>query len=230
MGLFKNKYRIKSARLPYWDYTTEGFYFVTICTKNKEHFFGTISNGVMQISEVGQIVTKEWLTTELVRENVKLDEWVIMPNHFHGIIVIHEHVETTRRVVSTIQTRNSGDEGTARETTRRVVSTIQTRNSGNVGTSRETTHRVVSTTLKSNYLCSIIGQFKSIATKKIRENGYHDFAWQPRFHDHIVRNEKSLNRIRTYIQFNPEQWEYDGENQNDISSKVKQKVWKDMLG
>jgi hypothetical protein len=74
---------------------------------------------------------------------------------------------------------------------------------------QETTHRVVSTGLKPNSLGSMMGQFKSICTKRIRGIGHDNFSWQSRFHEHIIRNEKSLNRIRDYIIHNPIKWKFD---------------------
>ena len=101
---FKNRYRIESARLPSWDYSSPGWYFVTVCTKNKENFFGDVIDGRMCLSEAGRIVAEEWMKTEIIRTNIRLDEWIIMPNHLHGILVIVERmtsVETPRRGVST---------------------------------------------------------------------------------------------------------------------------------
>jgi len=94
MILYKNKYRIESARLKDWDYSRYGYYFVTICIKDKHCFFGNIMDNKMQLSEIGEIVAEEWQNTERVRDNVKLDEWVIMPNHLHGIIIIENDEET----------------------------------------------------------------------------------------------------------------------------------------
>ena len=66
--------------------------------------------------------------------------------------------------------------------------------------------------LKPNSLGSIIGQFKSVCTKRVWSEGFCDFAWQPRFYDHIIRNERSLNNIRKYIQDNLMKWELDENN------------------
>jgi REP element-mobilizing transposase RayT len=88
MTLFKNKYRIESARLQGWNYTTPGYYFVTICTKHKRHFFGKIRNGVMYFSPIGRIAADELRRTAIMRDHVVLDAWVIMPDHIHGIIGI----------------------------------------------------------------------------------------------------------------------------------------------
>jgi len=89
---FKNKYRIESARLRFWDYASSGWYFVTVCTKNKENFFGDVNAGEMYLSEIGKIVSEEWMKTSIIRSNIMLDEWVVMPNHIHGILVITERM------------------------------------------------------------------------------------------------------------------------------------------
>ena len=88
MSLFKNKYRIESTRLPNWDYGSAGYYFVTICTKGRDAFFGEIIKGEMGLSRIGEIVSEEWLKTAEIRPNVKIDAWVVMPNHVHLIVVI----------------------------------------------------------------------------------------------------------------------------------------------
>ncbi len=95
--LFVGKYRIKSCRLRGWDYSLNSTYFVTICTKNRENFFGEIQNGKMKFNDIGRVVANEWQKTEKIRRNVELYEWVVMPNHFHGIVVIlNNNVETCR--------------------------------------------------------------------------------------------------------------------------------------
>jgi len=83
-----DKHHRRSIRLPGYDYSRAGAYFITICTQNRECLFGNIVDGVMVINEYGMVVQKCWLETEYIRPGVKLDEYVVMPNHFHGIIVI----------------------------------------------------------------------------------------------------------------------------------------------
>ncbi len=87
---FKGIYRGQTFRLQHWDYGSEGLYFITICTKNREHFFGEINDGKMNLSEIGEIVQSEWIKTPSIRPdmNLKLVEFVVMPNHFHAIIYI----------------------------------------------------------------------------------------------------------------------------------------------
>lgn len=86
--LFQDQYRIESTRLIGWDYSSPGIYFVTICTKNKKHFFGDIKNGIMILSDIGNIVHDEWMKTGTIRKCVNIDEFIVMPNHVHGIIQI----------------------------------------------------------------------------------------------------------------------------------------------
>ena len=122
MTLYKNKYRIESARLKGWNYSSSGAYFVTICTKNRMPYFGEIIDGEMVLSDHGKTARKYW-----------------QPNHVHGIISI---VET----------------------------------------------RVVKTPNLGVFTMDIIP------------------VWQPRFHDHIIRDENELNKIRQYIMDNPVNW------------------------
>ena len=92
MDKFQNKYRIESSRLHNWDYTSKGSYFITICTKNRQFYFGDCINGKMKLSNIGETAKNELLKTESMRKNVKLDEWVVMPNHVHAIIIIENPV------------------------------------------------------------------------------------------------------------------------------------------
>ena len=91
-----NIHRRKSIRLPEYNYSTEGFYFITICTQEKKCTFGKVVNGEMILNEAGRIVKEEWLQTMNIRKGeVKLHEYVIMPNHFHAIIEICRGVSHT---------------------------------------------------------------------------------------------------------------------------------------
>jgi REP element-mobilizing transposase RayT len=200
LTLFRNKYHIESTRLPGYDYSQPGAYFVTMVTKDRKCVFGRIVNGIMRLNEIGAIIKYEWMKTGLIRRNIIIDEFIVMPNHFHGIIVITDSVKTTRRVVSTEKTTDSP-----------IVSTEQMTNSEIV--LKEKTDKRPNGP-KSGSIGAIIGQFKSKSTKRIIEisNDPGITIWQPRFYDHIIRNEESLNRIRQYIIDNPMRWEIVDEN------------------
>lgn len=79
----------RSIRLRNYDYTQSGAYFITICTQDRIHLFGEITGGEMSLNEFGEIVRNEWLRTPKLRPNVEMDAFVVMPNHFHGIIILH---------------------------------------------------------------------------------------------------------------------------------------------
>lgn len=101
---YQDKYRIQSNRLKGWDYSDVGYYYITICTKDRTNYFGKITNGLMQLSEIGIILKSEWLRTPIIRKdmNVGLDEFIIMPNHIHGIIIINgDGMESKRDVCNT---------------------------------------------------------------------------------------------------------------------------------
>ncbi len=196
---FQNKYRIPSARWQMWDYGSNAAYFITICTAGREHFFGRIENAEMILSEIGKIVESEWLKTPEIRPdmNIVLDEFRVMPNHFHAIIIIGENRYNTEYGIKT----TDGDDPYGRRDAMHCVSTHQ-------GTQISDGNRTNHFGPQSKNLGSVMRGFKSAVTTWCRENN-HKFAWQPRFHDHVIRDEEEYNRIKTYIQENPQRWEQD---------------------
>ena len=88
MDKYQNKYRIQSARLKGYDYTREGLYFITICTKNREHYFGEIIDHKMKLSNIGVLANVFWHEIKNHSKNVELHQFVVMPNHIHGILEI----------------------------------------------------------------------------------------------------------------------------------------------
>lgn len=159
--LFKERYRSSSARLPGWDYRWAGVYCVTICTRNRIPWLGTVIDDGVELSDLGRIVAREWQRVPRARPSVSLDEWIIMPDHLHGILVFG-HVP----------------DGGPKEPGR----------------------------LDAYSLGAVVGHFKSGATKHIWGKGYREFAWQERYFDQIVRDERALHELRTYIRNNPLRW------------------------
>lgn len=182
---FRNQYRIKSTRLPDYDYGKNGAYFVTICTGNRKHFFGNIDEDKMQWSSIGKIVNNYWQQIPQQFSFITLGEWIIMPNHIHGILnfdthnncVSHNHGNKKRDAINRVSTVRGGI----------------TKNNNPM--------------LKQN-LSMVIRWFKGKTTFEIRKI-YSNFAWQPRFYDHIIRNEKDYNAIAEYIICNPLNWKND---------------------
>lgn len=101
---FQNKYRIPSARLQSWDYGSNGAYFITICTQNREHYFGEIINHEMHLNEIGKLAEQYWIEIPNHFPFVELGNFVVMPNHVHGIVIINkmnDNVEMLQCNVST---------------------------------------------------------------------------------------------------------------------------------
>jgi REP element-mobilizing transposase RayT len=86
------KHHRRSIRLKNYDYSQPGYYFLTICTYQRQSWFGEIKNDRMYLNQIGKIVAEEWINTRKIRPNFQLDEWVIMPNHLHGIVIIDENI------------------------------------------------------------------------------------------------------------------------------------------
>jgi len=181
MDTFQNKYRIKTARYEGHDYSQNGYYFVTICVKDKQEYFGEVVNGEMKLSEVGKSVNEEWAKTEKIRKNVKLDKFVVMLNHLHGIVII----EDSRDALN--------------------ASPKIGRRTQCVSTDENCKNKFGPQT---NNLASIIRGFKSASTKIIR-NTLPYFQWQSRFYDRVIRNETELGKIQEYIERNPKFWDED---------------------
>ncbi|MEJ2422808.1 MAG: hypothetical protein P8018_14090 [Acidobacteriota bacterium] len=141
-------------------------------------------------------MAEEWEHTTEVRSNVTLDEWQIMPNHLHGIIVICGDASVRRLPDQNAPAHKEAPAGRLKS---------------------ETLHRSVSTSrLHANSLGAIIGQFKGASTRRIRAAGLRDFAWQTRFYDHVIRNSDSLEKIRAYIRHNPLMWELEKDDPENI--------------
>ena len=102
---FKNKYRIPSARWAAWDYGQQAAYFITICTAHRQHYFGHISNKQMILSDIGKIAEEEWFKTPSIRPdmNLCLEDFVVMPNHIHGILTIGENEYNQSAIVKTAE-------------------------------------------------------------------------------------------------------------------------------
>ena len=175
----------RSIRLQGYDYSQAGAYFITLCTRNQESLFGDIVDGEMRLNAAGLIVAESWKWLATQYRHVELDEWVIMPNHLHGIIVITDDSSQTAHTSNTASTPpinpiRRGGSRTALLPQRKPIG-------------------------------GLIGAFKTVSTKRINEYRATMGAglWQRNYYEHIIRNESDLNSIREYMQNNPMQWEMD---------------------
>ena len=184
-------YHRRSIRLKNYDYNQSGAYFITICVQNRECLFGDIHNGNIQLNSFGNIVNQLWGQLSVHFPNVEIDAAVIMPNHFHGIIVI----TNSRGLVSKPL----------------VSKPLVSKPSINYETQ-------AFYQLKTQ-LGEIIAYFKYQTTKLI--NQQRDLQgtkiWQRNYYEHIIRNQKSLEFLREYILNNSLQWEIDQLHPNNSS-------------
>ena len=105
MTLFKNKYRVESVRLPGYDYSQPGAYYITIVAYNRECLFGNVVDGKMMLNEFGELVKNEWLKTGVIRPNIDVDSFIVMPNHLHGILIITDNDNQRRDASQRVSTR-----------------------------------------------------------------------------------------------------------------------------
>jgi putative transposase len=172
MTEFQDRYRIESARLCDWDYGSPGWYFVTLCTKDKKCCLGYAAEEQIFPSPAGRIADAEMKSISTHYQNVIIDRYVMMPNHVHAIIVLE----------------------------------------GNHPYSPVETGLAPSPTGACVRLSNIVGGYKAAVTRICRTNGLSNFAWQARFHDHILRSNASVNAVRNYVDCNPQNWITDPDN------------------
>jgi putative transposase len=187
-SLFREKYRNESFRLTGHDYSSGGKYFITICTRGMIPYFGLISCGKMDLSESGQIAYETWLDLPKHFPNVTLDEFIVMPNHIHGIIIIVR----PDPVVRTLRCRD-------------VACNVPTA----VTNVPATKNKFMSTiSPKRGSLPAVIRSYKSAVSNAVHLTDP-DFSWQPRYWDHLIRSDQEMLRIKQYIINNPGKWSFD---------------------
>lgn len=190
MEKYKGKYRIPSARHPSWDYNKDGAYFITICTKNREHFFGECKNDKMKLSTIGAIVQGFWYDIPKHFLHAELDVFQVMPNHIHGILILNRKYVENQHIISEKQINYSTEEN---EIVKKDKNEFFQKISPKPGS--------VSTILRS---------FKSECTKHIHKAFPQiAFEWQERFWDNIIRTDEDFIRISKYIVYNPKNWKED---------------------
>jgi len=181
MSANNHKFHRKSIRLPEYDYSQEGAYYITVCTHDRLCLFGEIINSLVKLNQYGEIADQCWMAIPQHFTNALLGEYIIMPNHIHGTIIITGPSIGTRHAVSL--------------PSRTLFGKPQ------IGS-----------------LSTIVRSYKSAVTRLINVvwTKNEPAIWQSRFYEHVIRNEKSYNKIRRYILDNPLYWPQDDENPNRL--------------
>ena len=206
----------RSIRLHEYDYSENGAYFITVCTHNREHLFGEIENGKMQLNDVGRMIDQWWNELGNRFPDIETDAFVVMPNHIHGIIVIKNPVGAPL-VGALFPYPHSGmvDGNQKRDENNRERgenNREQGEDNREQGEDKPSPLPIpIGTTLGN-----IVGAFKSLtANEYIRRVKTKEFPrfeksiWQRNYYEHIIRNDSEWNAIREYIKKNPEMWEKD---------------------
>ena len=200
---FKGKYRIESSRNPNWDYGWDGAYFITICTANRERYFGNVINRSMNLNDIGELANKFWMEIPAHFPFVKLDAFVVMPDHVHGIIISNKKFQTFENS----DAKNNTD-------TRQCIVSCNPTNNSDPQTKSITPAQKRFRNQGKNTISSIVGSYKSVVTKNARKI-LDEFSWQSRFHDYIIRNKDEFLRIQKYIIDNPSKWK-----SNSLTSNI----------
>jgi len=184
-----NIHHRRSIRLKGYDYSQAGLYFITICLKNRKCLFGKIENNKMILNDAGKMVETQWLALPQRFQNIKLHEYIVMPNHFHAILEI---VGATLVVAQNTDTTTQNDNND-----------LQKRETQGIAPTGKT-------------VGDIVGAFESITTveyiRGVKNNNWQPFngkLWQRNYWEHIIRNEQSYQNISHYTINNPAKWDDD---------------------
>ncbi len=213
-------HRRRSVRLKGYDYSQNGAYFVTICTQNKECLFGEIIGGKMVLNDAGLIIEKWWLELENKFSNFKLDAFVVMPNHFHAIVVIESDNLSQQTVGVVPCVYPNAEENFDDFGVQKTSVGLQNETAWEITPASGQAQGIAPTNNPQNKKTTvgdIIGAFKSLTTHEYIQNvklgkfpEFDRHVWQRNYHEHIIRDEKSYEMIHEYILHNAERWEDDG--------------------
>ena len=188
----------KSHRLQDYDYSQPGWYFFTLSTRNMSCLFGSVRNGVINLTDAGRMIERVWQELPRYSSRIDLDIFQVMPNHFHGILIIKKDL---RQVQTTAL--GAGHESRSHPAKQQYGRCSYTQ--------LEQEHTNISISV-----LDLVARFKSLTTTQyihgVKENNWKRFnkkLWGAKFHDHVIRTESALQSIRMYIQNNPRKWELD---------------------
>ena len=183
-----SRHNRRSIRLSEYDYSRRGAYFVTLCVHNRECLYGKIEKGKMQLNDAGKYVKKCWMDIPGHFPYIQLDEYAIMPNHIHGILILRDvPVGANNHSPECMDQPGANNHSPLQQNPNRVCGTSKT-------------------------IGSVVRGFKIGVTKWFRDNSFDAVVWQRNYFEHICRDENELFRIRQYIRDNPINWASDEEN------------------
>ena len=208
------KHHRRSIRLQGYDYSQEGLYFITICCQDRAHLFGEIVDGKMILNDAGLQAKKSWQDIPNHFPNAVLHEYIIMPNHIHGIIEFvgaNQYSPNNNSPNNGSPNQTFSDNGNDVENNDKAKDLELVNGTKNFSPLPNATWRSPSKTIGS-----VIRGFKIGVTKWMRNNTNVVNVWQRNYYDHIIRNEQDYERISEYIKNNPILWKEDRFYDNGI--------------
>ncbi|MEA2077453.1 MAG: transposase [Candidatus Marinimicrobia bacterium] len=181
----------RSNRIPEFDYSTSGSYFITICTYKMNCIFGEINNEKMILDDCGKIAEKYWLEIPMHFPRAEMDSFIVMPNHIHGIINIIDDVGARH-----VEPGNKQNKHVGARHVEPGINKYQRIIPGSIG--------------------SIIRSYKSAVTKWIHKNTTINNVWQRNYYEYIIQNDNELYRIQEYIYYNPLNWQIEKIERHNI--------------
>ncbi|OGB68901.1 MAG: hypothetical protein A2Y94_04085 [Caldithrix sp. RBG_13_44_9] len=210
-----DKHHRRSIRLTGHDYSQAGVYYVTICVQDRVCLFGKINNGELKLNDAGNMVNNWWNKLPQKFTNVELDDYIIMPNHVHGIIIVGADPVCPKDQNIINYSKINMSEGQTDPGDKQMDSGDQQKG-----------EHVGSPLRKPVPLSRIIQWYKTMTTneyiRNVKQNGWFPFKkhlWQRNYYEHIIRDENDLKRIRKYIIENPLNWKSDHENPGNMETK-----------
>lgn len=185
----------KHTRLRDFNYASEGGYFITMVTKNRVRYFGKIRNREMHLTEAGQIAFDMMTQIPDHFSNARLDEFCIMPDHVHCILLLYEPADANDELKKNENLENNDSESWQDKL---ILPKMHSPHFDAAQANRFSRHKPGSVSL-------IIQQFKAGVSRECRKRGI-EFGWQGRFHDHVIRSESEFLRIKNYIRENVANW------------------------
>ena len=193
-----NRHHRRSIRLQDYDYRLPGAYFVTVCAQERACLFGVVGDGEMQLNDAGRMIEQWWFELNRKFLMVETDEFVIMPNHFHGIVVITDVPVGADLRVGPV--REGGDPA---------------HQGAHAGAPLQMVIQWFKTMTTNEYIRGV---------KTALWPSFNGRLWQRNYYEHIIRNNESLNRIRQYMLDNPSHWSFDRENP-EATTLEPEKAW-----
>ena len=204
------KHHRRSIRLKGYDYSQAGLYFITLCVQNRANLFGEIENGIMCLNALGSIAYQEWERSIVVRKNISLGTFIVMPNHMHSIVQIEYSLLEDKSGIGKFQSPSQtvgaiirGYKGAATKKIKEyLLRTGELQNSQNCHNCRgELQFAPTVMTVPIDPLHPT-----KINTEALQAINFNKSIWQRNYHEHIIRDHRAYNNISNYIDNNPQKW------------------------